>query len=91
MEQARSSIQKQCSGILNHNCFGQTPKYNSNVLFLFKKIHSDLYYYVRYSNIEYQDEIFFKFIESVAQNIVDRFGFEHRFHDLNHFEVGHVH
>jgi hypothetical protein len=40
--------------------FGQTPQSSSKVLFTldFLNIYGDLYCCVKYSNIEYQDEIF---------------------------------
>ena len=39
--------------------FGQTPKSSSKVLFyLVCFIYGALYYHVRYSSIDYQDEIF---------------------------------
>ena len=72
-----------------HICFGQTPKGSSKVLFrLDFFFHGTLYCCVRYSNIEYQDEIFKTIIKSTAQKVMANYCFGHRVHDLQYFEVG---
>ena len=50
--------------------------------------HDDLYCCVKYSNVEYQVEIFKLIIKSDAQKQMVEFSFGRRFHDLNYFEVG---
>ena len=44
--------------------------------------HGALYCCVRYSNKEYQDEIFRFIIRYTAQKVVAKYGFGYRFHDL---------
>ena len=54
----KSQINEYSDKCLNHNCFCQMPKSSSKVLFKLDFPHDDaLRCCLRYSNIEYQDEI----------------------------------
>ena len=46
----------------NHSFFGQMPKSSSKMMF---SLHGDLYCYVKYSNVTYQDEIFINLLLNV--------------------------
>ena len=58
------------------------------MLFKLEIFHDDLYCCVKYSNVEYQVEIFKPYHESDAQNHMVEYGFELKFHDLKYYEVG---
>jgi hypothetical protein len=68
--------------------FVQRPKDNSKVLFKLEFFDYDLYCCVEYSNVEYQVEIFKLIMKIDAQNHMIEYDFEHKFHDLNCYEVG---
>ena len=70
----------------NHSFYGQMPKSSSKVFFYWTLFHVDLYCCVKYSSVEYQDEIFKRIIKSNVQKQMLKFGFGRKFHDLNYFE-----
>ena len=58
--------QKSAPVTYNHSFFCQTPKSCSKMLFKLTNFHINLYFCVKYWNVEYEDEIFKPIIKSNA-------------------------
>ena len=69
-------------------CFGRAPKSSSTALFTFNFSHGAPYCCVKYSNIEYQDDLQKLPLKSISQKVMTKSNFGNRFHDLLYFEVG---
>jgi hypothetical protein len=69
--------------------FCQRPKSSSKVLFELECFcHDDMYCCIKYSNVDYQVEIFKTYQQNDAQKHMVKYEFEHQFDDLICFEVG---